>query len=58
MRTVHAPARRPGESADAYLRRVERHPEHLRLWGQQAVQDALAEARRDADDARRKAARP
>ena len=53
-----APDRRPGEAAADYLRRVERRPDAVRLTGTDAVQAALAEARRDAADARRKAARP
>lgn len=49
-----APSRRQGETADAWLRRVERRPDWLRLSGTDAVQRALEEARRDAAEARRR----
>ena len=52
-----APARRPGESADAYLRRLEVRPDFVRLTGSYRVQDALREAQREAAEARRAAMR-
>ena len=48
------PPRRPSESADAYLRRVEARPDFFRLCGSHRVQDALREAQREAAEARRR----
>ena len=49
-----APARRPGETADDYIRRLTARPDFARLCGSYRVQDALAEAQREAASARRK----
>lgn len=53
-----APARRPSESADAYIARLTARPDFVRLCGSYRVQDALAEAQREAAQARRKAVAP
>jgi hypothetical protein len=44
---------RPGESPEAALRRIERHPEYVRIMESDAGQALLRECRRRAQIARR-----
>lgn len=54
--TAHAaPARRRGETADAYIRRLTARPDFVHLAGSYLVQSTLVEAQREAAEARRKA---
>ena len=47
--------RRPGETADQYVRRLTARPDAWRLLGSEEGQRALEQARREAAEARRRA---
>ena len=55
MVAATAPARRKGETADAYIERLTARPDFYRLCGSYRVQDALREAQREAQAARKAA---